>query len=101
MPERAKEFGMIFEGRRKGRPTWLSVYPIQEEAAAIDPERALFIDVGGGMGPQCRELKLKFPNLPGRIILQDLAAMIRYVPPTEGIETMEYDFFTPQPVKGN
>ena len=98
-PEWAHDMILMLKGRREGVPGWLSVYPVQE-SAEIDPQRPLLVDVGGGAGWQCEELKREHPYLPGRIILQDQAMMLAHVTPTKGIEAMEHDFFTPQPVKG-
>lgn len=99
-PEWAEDMVLVLGSRRKHALTWLSVYPLQEEAASLDPEHVLLVDVGGGSGPQCRALKDKYPNLPGRVILQDLQQMLVHAPAIEGVEKMEHDFFTPQKVKG-
>ncbi|KAJ9644471.1 hypothetical protein H2201_007800 [Coniosporium apollinis] len=42
------------------------------------------------------------PNLPGRLIIQDLPATIQSLDTAklEPVEAMAHDFFTPQPVKG-
>ena len=66
-----------------------------------DADAALLIDIGGG---ECHDLEAfhtRFPDLPGKLVLQDL-------PPTiESIEDLDpaivrqgHDFLTPQPVKG-
>ena len=89
----------MLKSRRDDIAGWLSAYPI-EESAGLDPQRTLFVDVGGGAGWQCQELKQKHPDLSGRVILQDLQQMVVHFKPTEGVEAMEHDFFTPQPIKG-
>lgn len=63
-------------------------------------DRVVFVDVGGGNGQQCVAFKETFPNVTGRVILQDLPAVIAEAKLPEGIEAMKYDFFTPQPIKG-
>ena len=63
-------------------------------------DKPAFVDIGGGTGQQCVAIKEKFPNLSGKVILQDLPAVIAEAKVPENIETMAYDFFTPQPVKG-
>jgi hypothetical protein len=79
---------------------WFDVAPFTQEVSPFNPERAHFVDVGGSIGHQCARLKAKYPNLPGRIILQDLPETIKAARPIEGVEFMAHDFFKPQPVKG-
>lgn len=86
--------------RRMGMPTWLSVYPIEKEVVAWDPEAPVFVDVGGGIGHQCAELKAKYPNLPGRVVLEDLPHCINTALPTPGVENLVQNFFEPQAIKG-
>lgn len=77
---------------------WLDVAPFQD--VSVESERALFVDVGGSIGHQCARLKQKFPDLKGRIVLQDLEETIKNAPPIEGVEMMSHDFFKAQPIKG-
>jgi O-methyltransferase domain len=81
-------------------PTWLSVYPVEEETKSWSPERPVFVDVGGGLGHQCAALKGTYPELPGRVILQDLPHAIQVAMTTPGVEDTVHDFFQPQPVEG-
>ncbi|KAL1848717.1 hypothetical protein Daus18300_013507 [Diaporthe australafricana] len=80
--------------------SWLSVYPVEAEAAGKPAEQPLYVDIGGGIGHQCMQFKEKFPNLEGRVVLQDLPHSIARAFPTPGVENMAHDFFTPQPVLG-
>ncbi|KAF2756049.1 S-adenosyl-L-methionine-dependent methyltransferase [Pseudovirgaria hyperparasitica] len=64
------------------------------------PSRPLFVDIGGGTGRTCKELKEAFPHLPGRIINQDRAPALAAGLTVDGLEHMEHDFFTPQPITG-
>jgi demethylsterigmatocystin 6-O-methyltransferase len=81
--------------------TWLSVYPLREKTADCGPEDVIFVDVGGSIGHQCKALREKYPDLQGRVILQDLAHTIRGRIEYPGVEGMAHDFFDEQPVKGN
>ena len=87
---------------RAGAPDWLSVFPVEEEVGtwSTEPNKALFVDIGGSFGHQCRAFKAKYPNLPGRIILQDIPQTLEHVPPIEGVEVMVQNFFEPQAIKG-
>ena len=66
--------------------------------------RAVFlVDIGGGKGHDLQELHRKYPELPGKLVLQDLKDVIKGAEASgldEKIITMEYDFFTPQPISG-
>jgi len=75
---------------------------LEETKGLDDPERVLYVNVGGGIGHQCAEFRNKYPasQIPGRVVLQDLPATIERALPTEGVENMAHDFFQPQPVKG-
>jgi demethylsterigmatocystin 6-O-methyltransferase len=83
---------------------WLAALPISEEVAnwkASEPDRVLFVDVGGGMGHQCLRLRERFPNLPGRVIVQDMPITIERIskPMPHGVEAMAHSFDDPQPIK--
>ncbi|CEN60871.1 hypothetical protein ASPCAL07543 [Aspergillus calidoustus] len=62
---------------------WFEYYPVKERLRVDDPSHK------------------RFPDLPGRVILQDLPSVIEGAQPSPaGVESMGHDFFTPQPVKG-
>lgn len=86
--------------QREGLPTWLSVYPVNEETKGWNPENPVFVDVGGGIGHQCLALKTKYPQLPGRVVLQDLSMALKHAIPMQNVEVLVHDFFEPQPIKG-
>ena len=92
--------------RRKGLSSWFEVFPMASQLVPGfnngDPEAVLLVDIGGNWGHELQGFHEAHPDAPGRLILQDLPVMIEKFggksPP--GIEIMTYDFFTPQPVKG-
>ena len=92
------------EGYREGRPPWIDLFPAKEVVCDGDrgTDDVLLIDIGGNLGHDLMTFKNGFPDVTGRLILQDLPNVIATVSPeTSGaIETMGYDFFTEQPVKG-
>ena len=95
-------FNTWMSKQRDGMPTWLSVYPIEEQLKGWNPHHPAFVDVGGGIGHQCVALRAEYPNLPGRVILQDSASVLAQARtrPLEGIELVAQDFFQPQTIKG-
>ena len=101
-PEHMKALGhvMVLDAVQ----SWISSYPVEKEISGFKPasDSALLVDIGGGFGQHSVFFQKKYPQLPGRIIVQDLPSTLAYLPPTkpEGIEFEEYDFFTPQPIRG-
>lgn len=85
-------------------PQWFEIYPAAENLRDLHPgpNAVLMVDVGGGPGQELARFKERYPEIPGRFVLQDLPLTLeRIEKPPHGVETMEYDFFTPQPVKGS
>jgi hypothetical protein len=89
-----------------GRPQWMDegFYPIKDrvfDGFDTDKDAVLFVDVAGGFGHYTEQILARFPNAPGRLILQELPPVleaIQHLHPR--IERMGYDFFTEQPIKG-
>ena len=102
-PEHSAVFNGFMGSRRQGRPSWFDTYSVEQElipAGELDRDAVLLIDVGGNQGHDLVNLKLRYPSLPGKIILQDLPQVVANVDLTDkGITAMGHDFFTPQPVK--
>ncbi|KAI1844471.1 hypothetical protein JX266_009358 [Neoarthrinium moseri] len=100
-PEDLQHFNNWMALRRQPDLTWLTVYPITVEVADLtNSQRAIFVDIGGGIGHQCVQFKGKYPDVQGRLITQDLELAINNAPPTPNVEFMVHNFFDPQPVKG-
>ena len=58
-----------------------------------------FFDVAGGKGHETLELRKKFSNLLGRLVVQDRPEVIREITDVEGMEVQEHAFFKFQVVK--
>ncbi|OQE34338.1 hypothetical protein PENCOP_c021G07791 [Penicillium coprophilum] len=92
-------------GYNLGRPWWIdpSVYPVKErliDGADISPDAPFLVDIGGNVGHDLERFRSRFPNTPGRLILQDLPLMIRQIKDLDpAILRMEYDFHDEQPIK--
>ncbi|ROV89818.1 hypothetical protein VMCG_09489 [Cytospora schulzeri] len=89
---------MAMEQTTRGR--WLDEYPIERNTQGWDPDLPVFVDVGGNVGHYCASFKTRFPDVRGRVILQDLPSTLAHSLQTPGVEAQEHDFFEPQPVKG-
>ncbi|KAK4894567.1 hypothetical protein LTR27_007208 [Elasticomyces elasticus] len=87
-PSAKENFDIFMKAARRGGHVqmWHERYPpvarLKDEELKTGEEAVLMVDVGGGVGGQ---------DLPDTI--KNNAS------PPEGVESMSYDFFTPQPVK--
>ncbi|KAF2164143.1 hypothetical protein M409DRAFT_56850 [Zasmidium cellare ATCC 36951] len=106
-PERAATVFEYMAEHRKHLPTWMNdaVSTKDFEMSDIDhnSNRIMMVDVGGGSGHQCFALRAAFPQLRGKMVVQDITVMVDMIDKEEAsaidLEPMAHDFFTPQPVK--
>lgn len=85
---------------RSGRPTFLDIHPVLEKTEpSMDPERALFVNVGGGYGTQAIAFQKKYSSLPGRVIIEDLPKTVKQLAQHPGVEALAQDFFQLKPSK--
>ena len=102
-PKALNDFNIFLSAQREGRACWLDFYPFEHKLSAEargDEHDILFVDVGGALGSEIRELRRRYPALKGRMILQDMQQTIDHVSANPAMEAMVHDFFTPQPVIG-
>ncbi|KAI5921763.1 sterigmatocystin 8-O-methyltransferase [Camillea tinctor] len=87
------------------RENWVDWFPVEERLSnevTITDSSPLLVDVGGGKGQDLIAFRSKYPNLKGRLILQDLEPTISQIQNIDpAIELVAYDFFTEQPVTGS
>lgn len=82
-------------------PHWLDSYPIEQRSQGLAPKQTLFVDIGGGIGHQCIALRERLSAVKNKVILQDLDVVVAQAIKHEGVETMAYDFWQLQPIKGS
>ena len=93
-------FNHLMEKLTSGLDSWLDAIDFPSElATGITADEVAFVDVGGGIGHQSKALKERYPELPGRIIVQDLPEVVEQAVAMPGVETMSYDYRTEQPIK--
>ncbi|KAK1755797.1 O-methyltransferase-domain-containing protein [Echria macrotheca] len=107
-PEQFNHFqqAMTVQGRQGTQ--WFTAFPFEKEASDMATRETVLVDVGGGFGHQSARLLEAFPQLAGKLVVQDLPATFAMLPPpAQGllskdspIKAQPHDFFTPQPVKG-
>ena len=83
---------------------WSDIYPLTSRLRPpLDPNKALFVDIGGGLGHQALRFRTTFPSLPGTVTTQDLSSLVARDPEQAtrlrgaDVEMVEHDFFHPQP----
>ena len=106
-PAALTRFNDFMEGQRANRVHWGDWFPVQERVLAgadSDPERALVVDIGGGRGHDLMLFQKRFPDAPGKLVLEDLPSVIDEAASDLnacGIQGVKYDFFKEaNPVKG-
>ncbi|KAI2466453.1 S-adenosyl-L-methionine-dependent methyltransferase [Annulohypoxylon bovei var. microspora] len=110
-PENAKDFNIFMTSHRTGVKTWLDEPKVINEITDAfekvtarkegGKERGVsFVDIGGGIGHQCKAFKKHVPNLGGTIVLEDLEEVVANAELEDGIEKVGVDFLAGQPVKG-
>ncbi len=106
-PERTKVFnsGMRSLTTIGGSSKSAGAYPFAEELAKelVTDTDVLIVDVGGGRGQALESIKASFPQLKGRMILQDVQDVIddaRTGGLAKHIEPQVASFFDGQQVKG-
>ena len=106
-PNQRRNFDLWMRERRQHEESlWHKRFPPCASLSSVnlktDSNAVLMVDIGGANGSQVIDFKAQFPHLPGRYVLQDLsfAKSNGAIKPPEGVEVMAYDFFTPQPIKG-
>lgn len=103
-PATLDNFNTLMEGVRADKPSWVEWFPIQDTIfAGSDPasEAPILVDIGGARGHDLIAFDKRFPQSPGKLVLEDLPAVIddiRSLDPK--IKRVKHDFFQPQPIKG-
>lgn len=90
-------------GRRKGGVRWIDIYPAESQLQGTlkNDDDVLLVDIGGNQGHDFKMFRERHPGLTGKLILMDLPEAIQNnKSDMTGIQMIPYDFFTPQPVKG-
>ncbi|KAI0858483.1 S-adenosyl-L-methionine-dependent methyltransferase [Xylaria cubensis] len=103
-PPMMGNFNAFMTGQRADRKQWFDFFDVDAillNGAKEDSDVALLIDIGGGEGVDIAEFHRRYPDAPGKLILQDLPPVVDTIQDlTPKIERQKYDFFKEQPVKG-
>ena len=99
----ARAMNVYINNFKEGRRNWSDFYPVEDrlgEGADTNANAVMMVDVGGGLGHQAVGLRKKFPQLPGRFVVQDLNALPPDSGRVTGLEYEVHDFMKEQPVIG-
>ncbi|KAJ6186227.1 hypothetical protein N7519_007528 [Penicillium mononematosum] len=104
-PELGAQFNNLMSAYHQGRPSWMdgNFYPVETliEGAKTGEEDVFIVDVGGNKGHDLEEFISKWPNTPGRLILQDQPHVLKDIKSLNpAIKSMVHDFYQEQPIKG-
>ncbi|KAI1370106.1 S-adenosyl-L-methionine-dependent methyltransferase [Hypoxylon crocopeplum] len=99
-PKLMEGFNLWMTEQHQGQRTWLDVFDFAGHVGGSSVDTLVFVDVGGGIGQQCALIRNTFPQLPGRVVLQDQPFVLPHAIPTDGVEKQPFDFWTEQPLKG-
>ena len=105
-PEESKTFNDVMGSVMAEQASWLDIYS-HEELLKVGPQDVLsaessviLVDVGGNVGRDLDRFRVAHPELAGRLVLQDRPEVIANAINPEPVQKMGYDFFQPQPIKG-
>lgn len=102
-PDRLKNLnlGMIAQ---TGATAWtVGMFPFKAELSKQNTgdDTVLVVDIGGGKGHVTKQIQDLTVGVRGKIVLQERPeVLVEIANSLPGITVMEYDFFTPQPIKG-
>lgn len=99
-PALTAQFAVWMQAQTRPGESWIDVVDVPSLLKGSTAETPIFVDVGGSIGHQAVMFKSRFPDTPGRVILQDLEGPVGASIPHEGVEKSVVDFWQPQAVKG-
>lgn len=76
-----------------------TVPSVSADDVQMEEDQVLLVDVGAGHGHLLGEIR-KNKSFIGRMIAQDLPEVVAGMESIDGVESMAFDFFQAQPVKG-
>jgi len=99
-PNTLAAFGRVLKAAASLKP-FVGIYP-WERLADLDPQRPLFVDIGGGPGHAIAAVLSAHPELPASgFVLQELPKVIDAAKQSlpADVQLQSHDFFTLNPVK--
>jgi SAM-dependent methyltransferase len=103
--ERFHNFNKAMQARSAQTSLPYDLFPFKDRLGkdATTKNSVLVVDVGGGTGQATFAIRDICRDICGEMVIQDQQQVIEGISSAlpEGVTAMAYDFFTPQPIKGN
>jgi len=102
-PERLAALNSGMGAQSQAAAWTVGIFPFASELAQskTDDDTVLLVDIGGGKGHVTTQIKELVGEIKGKVILQERPEVISEIDESlPGVDIMEYDFFTPQPIQG-
>jgi hypothetical protein len=101
-PERQRNLNLAMVAQSEATKATVGIFPFKEELSKMktDERTVLVVDIGGGKGHVIKQIQNLLSGVQGQLVLQERKDALAETVDLAGIATMEYDFFTPQPIKG-
>lgn len=105
-PGPLEEFNTWMSAAELRFPAWIRWFPVRDHLVQtndLSQDEILLVDVAGGIGQDLKAFKRLYPEVKGRLILQDMEKVVAQAAKEglpEGIEAMAIDLFALQPVQG-
>lgn len=78
----AADFNHLMTFATRFRTSWMDVFPPDDLLKGMSQETvslrdgAVLVDIGGSIGTDAVEFRRRYPQVPGRVVLQELPAVI-------------------------
>jgi hypothetical protein len=106
-PKLLGSFQTFFEADRGSRPAWVDWFPVQQKllddpTKPVKEDNILYVDIAGGRGHDLLVFKDRFPQYPGRYVLQDLPGIVndQTLKLGDRVEKVGFNFFEDQAISG-
>ena len=105
-PESIEQFSGHMASSRHGQVSWMDpsfyrVHDLLVKGADTDADAVFLVDVGGNTGGDIVKFNEMHPDVPGRLVLQDLPSVIKGIKGLpDKVHAIGHDFFEEQPIKG-
>lgn len=102
-PQAQEDFQAFMAAGWGDKTRWVDWFPVQErliDGAENSDENVLLVDVAGAGGHDVELFHEKFPNAPGRLVLEDQEFVLENADVGGDIERVPLDLFKAQPIQG-
>lgn len=105
-PVEGASFNHVMGGVMANQARWVDIFPSHTlleapKGSGQQPgDGPLVVDVGGNIGHDIEKFRAEHPETAGRLYLEDRPEVVKLSKCPDSVNKLGYDFFTPQPVKG-